>query len=408
VTAADPLAETLRCEGGRILAVLARNLGDIERAEDALQDASVAAVEVWSRTGPPRDPAAWLYVAARRKALDTLRREGRRPGRERDADALARLLAPDLPPAASVEDDQLRLVFTCCHPSLDLDTRVALALRTLCRLTTADVARVLLSTEAAMARRLSRARRKIAVAGIPFRIPEADELPGRLGGVAAVIHLVYTAGHSAAGDQLVRADLCDDAVRLARLVVHLLPDQPTATGLLALLLLTDARRPARLDAAGDVVPLSDQDRRSWDRAAIDEGLALLDRSLQASDGLADAYQLQAAIAACHATAPSLDATDWREVLRLYDLLAGLGPNPVVTVNAAVARAEVEGPAAALASLEAVPSERRSHTWHAATGEMLHRLGRGREAATAFATAAALAPADAERRHLTRRSEQARR
>lgn len=404
MTPADALTEVLRVEGRRIVAVLARSLGDLQLAEDALQDASVAAVEIWSRGEVPRDPAAWLYTAARRKALDVLRRETRRADREEGAVALEQQLARELPEPSVLQDDVLRLVFTCCHPSLDLDARVALALRTLCGLSTEEVARVLLVGEAAMSKRLTRAKHKIAVARIPFRVPGADGLPERVAGVAAVIHLVYTAGHAAgAGEEVLRTDLCEEAIRLARLLVELLPDQPTAQGLLALLLLSDARRATRVDEHGEVVPLADQDRTRWDHRAIEEGMALLTASLEATDGLADAYQLQAAIAAAHDQAPSFEATDWTEILRLYRILASLHPNPIVDVNAAVAQAEVEGPAAALVSLEAVPPTARGTGWHAAHGEVLTRLGRADESAAAFVTAASLAPTDPERRHLQRRA-----
>ena len=317
----DDLTRVLRREGGRLLAVLARQVGDLQLAEDALQDAGVAAVEVWGRTGPPKDPASWLYVAARRKAIDLLRREDRRDVKERDAVALAGQLERELPDASAVEDDLLRLVFTCCHPALDLDTRVALALRTLCGLSTLEVARVLLVPEATMGKRLTRAKAKIAHAGIPFQVPAAEDLAGRTAAVCAVVHLVYTAGHAAgSGDDLLRDDLCDEAVRLARLLVHLLPDQVTAQGLLALLLLTDARRATRTDADGELVPLVDQDRARWDRTPSPRAWRL-DQSLVLTDGQADSYQLQAAIAACHATAPTYADTDWPEIVRLYGILA---------------------------------------------------------------------------------------
>jgi RNA polymerase sigma-70 factor (ECF subfamily) len=399
----DTLTRVLRREGGRLTAVLARQVGDLQLAEDALQDAGVAAVEVWGRTGTPHDPASWLYVAARRKAIDLLRREDRRDVKERDAAALADQLARELPEPSAVQDDLLRLVFTCCHPALDLDTRVALALRTLCGLSTLEVARVLLVGEAAMAKRLTRAKAKIAHAGIPFRVPSAEDLPARTAAVCAVVHLVYTAGHSAAsGDDLLRDDLCDEAVRLARLLVALLPDQDSPEGLLALLLLTDARRGARTDADGEVVTLADQDRSTWDGDAIAEGLALLDCSLTRTGGQADTYQLQAAIASCHATAPTYADTDWAEILRLYRILDGLGPNPVVRVNAAVARAEVDGPAVALADLDAVEVDARGHAWHTVRADLLARLGRPTDAAEALDEAIVAAPTGPERRHLERR------
>jgi RNA polymerase sigma-70 factor (ECF subfamily) len=399
----DALAEVIRVEGSRIMAVLARSLGDLALAEDALQDAAVSAVEVWGRTGTPADPAAWMYVAARRKALDMLRRETDRPRRERDAAHLAEQLARELPAPSVVQDDVLRLLFTCCHPSLELDTRVALALRTLCGLSTAEVARVLLVGEAAMGKRLTRAKAKIAVARIPFRVPAHEELPERVAGVAAVIHLVFTAGHEASGEALVRADLCDEAIRLCRLLVDLLPDPVLAQGLLALLLLTDARRPARLDPGGELVPLADQDRSRWDRAEMAEGLRLLDASLTASDGVADPYQLQAAISACHDLASTFAETDWAEIVRLYRILAEVHPNPMVDVNAAVAVAHLEGPEAGLEVLEGIEPPARAHGWFAASGDLLERSGRADEARAAFRRAAELTPSGPERRHLERRA-----
>ncbi|MBL8777405.1 MAG: sigma-70 family RNA polymerase sigma factor [Acidimicrobiales bacterium] len=384
-TPEQSLDEVLREDGRRIVAVLARSLGDLDVAEEATQDAAVAALEVWARLGVPDDPAAWLYVAARRKALDLARREGSRRDKEERAAALAAQVAPDIPPPSVVRDDQLRLIFTCCHPALELDTRVALALRTLCGLPTAEVARVLLVPEATMGKRLTRAKKKIAVAQIPFRIPDAAELPARLSGVSAVVHLVYTAGHSAGSGDPVRADLCEEAIRPGRLVADLLPDEPSALGLLALLLLTDARRASRFDGAGDVVLLADQDRTRWDHAAVAEGLQLLERSLDLSEGVADPYQLQAAIAACHATAPTPEATDWVEIDRLYRLLVDVHPNPVVEMNAAVARAEVDGPAAGLAVLDRVEPPARSHLWHAARAVMLRRLDRSTTPATPSAS-----------------------
>lgn len=395
------LAEIVRVEGGRVLAVLARSLGDLQVAEDALQDAVVAALEVWPRTGVPLNASGWLYVAARRKALDVLRRDAQRHDRERRA--VTDVLEPEPPAEGILRDDQLRLLFTVCHPALDLDARVALALRVVAGLPTTEVARALLVSEPAMARRLSRAKNKIRRAGIGFRIPAHADLPCRISGACAVIHLVYTAGHAAAGDELVRHDLCDEGVRLARLLVDLLPDQPDPLALLALLLLTDARRVTRLDAAGDPVALPDQARARWDRAAIVEGVDLLDRSLTMTDGVADPYQLQAAIAAVHATASSYETTDWAEAVRLYDILAAVHPNPVVDLNAAVAVAELAGPTAGLERLDGVPEAARSHRWHTARAELLVRLDRPAEATAAFDQALASAPSEPERRHLRRRA-----
>jgi RNA polymerase sigma-70 factor (ECF subfamily) len=401
VTTQEALGDLARVEGGRILAVLARTTGDLQLAEDAVQDAVVAALEVWPRVGVPANPSAWLYVAARRKALDVLRREQRRGEKE-----TAAVIVRDPPEPSVVRDDQLRLIFTCTHPALDLDTRVALALRTLCGLSTAEVARALLVSEPTMAKRLVRAKRKIATAGIPYRIPDAADLPVRLAGVAAVIHLVYTAGHAATGTSLLRADLCDEAVRLARLLADLVPDDPLPEALLALLLLSEARRPTRLDGHGELVPLAEQDRARWDVALAAEGIALLDRSLTRSDGLADPYQLQAAIAACHTEAPTYEATDWREIVRLYGMLGEVHPNPVVDINAAVAVLEADGPVAALGLLDAVPEAARSYLWEAARGEALGRLGDRAASVAAFGRAAASAPSDPERRHLERRASSA--
>ena len=404
--AAEPLrqhlASVVRDEGGRILAVLARATGDLQLAEDAVQDASVAAMEVWPRTGVPADPSAWLYVAARRKALDSLRREGQRHDKERAADQRQALLEQDPPAPSVVRDDQLRLIFTCCHPALALESRVALTLRVVCGLPTPEIARALLVSEAAMAKRLTRARQKVATARIPFRVPEPADLPERMAAVCAVIHLTFTAGHSAAGRETIRADLCDEAIRLARLVSSLHPGDATVEGLLALLLLSDARRSARVDGDGGLVALADQDRTTWDQDLVAEGLARLDASLRASDGMADPYQLQAAIAACHATAPSYAATDWPELVRLYGLLAEVHPSPAVVLNAAVPIAEVRGPRAALATLEEIAPDQRAYLWHAARADMLERLGEFDAARDAFATAVAGAPSLPERDHLRRR------
>jgi len=336
------LDDVVRIEGGRILAVLAATTGDLQLAEDSVQDAAITALEVWPQTGVPTDPSAWLYVAARRKALDVLRRDSNRPRHEQRSTTLAGQLQRDPPPDSRIRDDVLRLIFTCCHPSLDLEHRVALALRTLCGLSTAEVARALLVSEATMAKRLVRTKQKIVRAAIPYGIPGDEELPGRIAAVCAVVHLVYTAGHHATGAEVVRTDLCDEGLRLVGLVDELLPGDAMVEALLALLLLTDARRPARLEADGSLVPLPEQDRSLWDRSKIDRGVALLNRSLARSGNVADPYQLQAAIAACHSTAESHASTDWPEIVRLYGILADVHPNPVVDLNAAIAIGEVDG------------------------------------------------------------------
>jgi RNA polymerase sigma factor (sigma-70 family) len=376
----DRLADTVRIEGARILATLVRTVGNLQVAEDAIQEAVVAALRDWPAAGVPAQPRAWLTVAARRKAIDILRREGARADKEREAADLMELATPDLPPESVVRDDQLRLVFTCCHPALSPDARVALALRTLCGLSPAQIAAVLLTSEPAMAKRLTRTRSKIAAARIPYRVPSDAELPGRLAAVCGVVHALYTAGHAPLGGAgVVDVDVCAEAVRLGRLLHELLPDEPMPAAVLALLLLTDARRPARVDAAGEVVPLAEQDRSRWNRAQLAEGQSLLDRSLRLTFGIADPYQLQAAIAAEHARAGSYPQTDWAEIVRLYDLLLTVAPSPAAALSRAVAVAEATDAAAGLAALDTVPSSPR---WHAVRSELLARQGRYAEAVEA--------------------------
>jgi RNA polymerase sigma-70 factor (ECF subfamily) len=398
----DPLAETIRVEGGRVLASLTRTLGSLDLAQDAVQDAAVAALERWPHTGVPDDPRAWLTVVARNRALDRLRREAKRTGKE----AATVDLFDDEPspvPDSVVRDDQLRLIFTCCHPALALEARVALSLRTLCGLSTAEIARALLVPEATMAKRLVRAKRKIADAHIPYRVPADHELPDRLPAVLGVVYLVFTEGHTAtSGTELVRVDLCNDALRLARLLRELLPDEPEVGGLLALLLLTDARRATRVDDHGELVLLADQDRRRWNHAAIDEGAALVTESLRRSAGAPGPFQLQAAIAACHASSPTYAATEWREIAELYRLLEVRAPSPVVSLNRAVAVAECDGPAAGLARGDAIVGLEGFHLWHAARADLLRRLSRDHDAAAAYRAALACGPAPAARRFLERR------
>jgi RNA polymerase sigma-70 factor (ECF subfamily) len=400
--AADPLAETIRVEGGRVLASLTRTLGRLDLAEDAVQDAAVVALERWPRDGVPDDPRAWLTVVARNRALDRLRREAKRSGKE----AMTVDLFGDEPspvPDSVLRDDQLRLIFTCCHPALALEARVALSLRTLCGLSTAEIARALLVPEPTMAKRLVRAKGKIAGARIPYRVPADHELPDRLPAVLGVVYLVFTEGHTASsGDELVRVDLCDEALRLARLLRELLPDEPEVSGLLALLMLTDARRPTRVDGAGDLVLLADQDRSRWDHAAIDDAGALVAQALRRSAGSPGPYQLQAAIAACHATSPTYEATDWAEIAGLYRLLEERAPSPVVTLNRAVAVALSEGPAVGLTMVDAVEGLDRFHLWHSTRADLLRRLGRTAEAADAYRSALACQPSPAERRFLQHR------
>ena len=380
----DQLAEVVRLEGARVLAVLVRHLGDWSLAEEAVQEAALAALRTWPERGVPDEPRAWLTVTAKHKAVDLLRREQLRPGKERAGAALAELRrhGPEEADPSSVDDDLLRLVFTCCHPSLAPEAQLALALRTLCQLSVAQVAAALLTTEAAMARRLTRARQKIAVARIPYRTPRAVELPGRLATVCGVVHAVYTAGHAPlGGDAAVDVDLCAEAVRLARLLIATLPDEPMPAAVLALLLLTEARRPARTDAAGEVVVLADQDRSRWDADLVAEGSALLTGSLRRSGGVADPYQLQAAVALEHGRAPTYADTDWTEIVRLYDLLVSVAPSTPALLARSVALAERDGPTAGLAALAGLADDVRVR---GVRSELLSRLGRWAEAAEAAA------------------------
>jgi RNA polymerase sigma factor (sigma-70 family) len=405
-SAQHAVAETIRIEGARILATLIRTVGDVQLAEDAVQEATLAALRAWPVTGVPPQPRAWLTVAARRKAIDLLRRERARPDKERDAARVLELTGSDLPPDDVVHDDLLRLVFTCCHPTLSPPTRVALALRTLCGLSPAQIAGVLLTTEAATAKRLTRARQQIAAAGVPYRVPQADELADRLPAVCAVVVSLYTAGHApVAGRAAFDVDACAEALRLAGLLHDLLPDQPMPAAVRALLLLTEARRPARLDEHGDIVPLQDQDRSRWAAAAITCGIALLNDSLRRTRGQADAYQLQAAIAAEHARAAGYPQTDWAEVLRLYDLLVSVAPSPAAGLGRVVAAAEAAGPAAGLALLADLPPTPR---WHAVRAELLAREGRHEEAAAALDASLAGPATQPERRHRERRRQAFRR
>ena len=397
------LDDVMRIEGGRILAVLASATGDLQLAEDAVQDATIAALEVWNRTGIPQNASGWLYVAARRKALDVIKRESTRDQRQRASSSMVRDLTSDPPPESSVRDDMLRLIFTCCHPALGLDARVALALRTLCGLSTAEVARVLLVSEPTMAKRLVRTKQKIKQAAIPYRIPNDDELPERLAGVCAVVYLVYTSGHHTFEDVIVRADLCEESIRLARLLVEALPDEPTAEALLALLLLTDAR------AARHGSPPTARWCRSPSRIAPAgtsrrhvRGSRWLQRSLTRTEGVADPYQLQAAIAACHSMAASYEATDWPEIVRLYRILAEVSPSAVVDLNAAIAIAEADGPSVGLDALERVDASARNHLWHVGCAEMLVKLGRNDAATRGVRAALDAAPTEPERRYIAGR------
>ena len=372
--AGDAIAHLVREEGTGVLATLIRVLGQVDLAQDAAQDAVVRALETWPRDGVPDNPRGWLLVTAKRRAVDIIRREARRAGKETEAVMFADPEPGPAEPAEVIRDDLLRLVFTCCHPALSLEAQVALALRTLGGLSTAQVARSLLVPEATMAKRLSRAKQKIAQAGIPYRVPAAEELPARLDGVAATVYLIFNEGYAAgAGADLVRVTLTGEAIRLARLLAGLMPDEPTVLGLLALLLLTDARRAARVDQDGRPVLLADQDRSIWDAGVIKEGVELVGRALRRTPDHPDQYVVQAAIAACHALAPSYAETNWDAVISWYDVLPGLAGSPVAQLNRAAAVAERDGPAAGLALVNAIDGLTGYPWWHATRAELLHRL-----------------------------------
>ncbi|BCB74017.1 sigma-70 family RNA polymerase sigma factor [Phytohabitans flavus] len=400
MVADDALTRLVREEGTRVLATLARVTGSIDLAEDAAQDAVVRALETWPRDGVPENPRAWLLLTARRRAVDIIRREARRAGKEAEATMFA---GAEPEPPEVVRDDLLRLVFTCCHPALSLEAQVALALRTLGGLSTAEVARGLLVPEATMAKRLTRAKQKIAQAGIPYRVPPAEQLPARLTGVAATIYLIFNEGYAAgAGADLVRVALTAEAVRLARLLAELMPDEPTALGLLALLLLHDARRGARLDGAGGQVLLADQDRTRWDQGAIKEGVELVGRALRRTPDRPDGYVVQAAIAACHALAPSYAETNWDAVISWYDVLLTMRDSPVVRLNRAVAVAERDGPAAGLALVDGIGGLDGYPWWHATRAELLRRDGRPDAAKAAYERAITLGLNEPQLAHLRRR------
>ncbi len=397
------VAAAFREEWGNILATLIRMTGNWDLSEECVQDAFAAALSRWPTDGVPDRPGAWLTTTARNRALDRLRRT------KTEAAKLLQVAALSLPdePAGTddsgVGDDRLRLIFTCCHPALSLEAQVSLTLRTLAGLTTAEIARAFLVPEATMAKRLTRAKHKIRDAGIPYRVPPAHLLPERTSGVLAVLYLLFNEGYSAsAGDDIVRPDLTAEAIRLARLLTKLMPAEPEVAGLLALMLLHDSRRASRLDADGDLVTLEDQDRSQWDAAAIAEGLALLDTARRRSAG---PYQLQAAIAACHAAAAQAADTNWAEIARLYDELYRLAPSPVVELNRAVAVAMADGPAAGLALVDELATGGSLDAYFllpATRADLLRRLGRREEAAASYRDALRMVATGPERRFLSKR------
>ena len=378
-------------------------LGDFDLAEEAVQEAFVRALETWPRDGVPDNPGAWITTTARRRAIDRLRRDANLRRKTETLEMLARLdaLGGSEDDVSGIPDDRLRLIFTCCHPALPMEARVALTLRTLGGLTTPEIARAFLVPERTMAQRMVRAKRKIRDAGIPYRVPPAELLPERLPGVLAVLYLIFNEGYSASSGPLVREDLCGEAIRLGRILDRLMPDEPEVRGLLALLLLQHSRRDARTDDAGHLILLEDQDRSRWDHDAIDEGLALLDDAL--GRRRAGPYQVQAAIAALHARAPRPEDTDWPQIAALYGTLATMAPTPVVELNRAVAIAMADGPERGLPMVEALADELDGyHLFHATRADLLRRLGRNDEAAQAYRLALALVTNPAERAHLERR------
>ena len=393
---ATTLDQVVRAEGRAVLATLVRTTGSFEIAEEAVQDAMLRALERWERDGVPPNPRAWLITTARNRAIDLIRRERARASKEVESTYLRRL-EEDEPMADQPGDDLLRLVFTCCHPSLGVEAQVALSLRTLCGLTTPEIARALLVPEATMTKRLTRARTKIRVAGIPYRVPDDHELPDRLAGVTTTLYLLFNEGYAASGgDDLLRVSLCEQAIEVTRELVERMPDEASLRGLLALMLLQHARSGARTSATGAVVLLADQDRSRWDHDAIREGVILVGDALRRSADDPDRFVVEAAIAACHDLAPTYGSTDWAAIVSWYDVLVSLDAGPVARLNRAVAVGERDGPEAALAEMDAIVGLERYPYWSATRAELLVRAGRPDEARRAYDEALRLPLADPQR------------